>query len=172
MKKLFVLWIVVCGCVSGCYSADRHQECYALAETSASARQNEPNLQEICPSLDLFAVFPQLSSVEASEKSAPMAEAMDFTQDVVPAVKAVAPSKTAKFTGESTGNVPSDADCIDINNADESQLRRLPGVGPARAQTIIATRHKRPFKRKSDLARVKGIGPKSVKKMSDLICDF
>ena len=171
MKKLFVLWMGVCVCVTGCYSVERHQECYSLAETGSATVQVEPNLQAICPSLDLFAVFPQLSSTEVQE-AVPMAAEMDFTQDMAPVVRGAAPSKAGRSAAEASGAEVSGTDCIDINNADEAQLRRLPGVGHARAQTIIATRHKRPFKRKNDLARVKGIGPKSVKKMSDLICDL
>ena len=64
----------------------------------------------------------------------------------------------------------SSTDCIDINLASEKELMRLPGVGAGRARLIIQARERRSFKRPGDLARVKGIGPKSVKKMASWIC--
>lgn len=52
---------------------------------------------------------------------------------------------------------------IDINLADETQLRRLPGIGPARAAAIVADRAENgPFATPADLARVPGVGPASV----------
>ncbi|HEX5102073.1 MAG TPA: helix-hairpin-helix domain-containing protein [Polyangiaceae bacterium] len=54
-----------------------------------------------------------------------------------------------------------------LNRADASDLRHLPGVGPKRAEAIIALRAKLGgrFKRITDLLRVKGIGPKGLKKI-------
>ena len=62
--------------------------------------------------------------------------------------------------------------CVDINHADEKQLATLPGVGTGRAQKIIQLREKRPFKRKPDIMRIKGIGKKSYQKMAAFICDI
>jgi len=48
---------------------------------------------------------------------------------------------------------------IDINLADESSLRRLPGVGPSRAAAILRDRKSRGrYASPRDLARVQGIG--------------
>lgn len=56
---------------------------------------------------------------------------------------------------------------LNINTADEDQLRMLPGIGPAKAQRVIAYRTKHgKFKRVRDLRRVKGFGYKTVKKLS------
>jgi competence ComEA-like helix-hairpin-helix protein len=54
-----------------------------------------------------------------------------------------------------------------LNRASVEELRRIPGVGPKRAQAIVDLRTKLGgrFKRLTDLLRVKGIGPKSLKKM-------
>jgi len=58
-----------------------------------------------------------------------------------------------------------------LNRADASDLRHLPGVGPKRAEAIIALRAKLGgrFKRITDLLRVKGIGPKGMKKIEPLV---
>jgi competence protein ComEA len=54
-----------------------------------------------------------------------------------------------------------------LNRADAGDLRHLPGVGPKRAEAILALRAKLGgrFKRITDLLRVKGIGPKGIKKI-------
>ena len=51
---------------------------------------------------------------------------------------------------------------FDINTATESELRTLPGIGPAMAQRIIAAR---PFTSADDLRNVKGIGDKKFEKI-------
>jgi competence protein ComEA len=51
---------------------------------------------------------------------------------------------------------------IDVNSVGVEQLARLPGIGPATAQKIIAARNERPFRTLADLDRVKGIGPKKL----------
>lgn len=53
-----------------------------------------------------------------------------------------------------------------LNRANIEQLRKLPGVGPKRAQAILDLRAKLGrFRRATDLLRIKGIGPKSLKKL-------
>jgi competence protein ComEC len=56
---------------------------------------------------------------------------------------------------------------IDINRADILTLDRLPGIGPARAASIIADREQNgPFSSCDALQRVHGIGHKTVSKLS------
>ncbi|MGD8318196.1 MAG: ComEA family DNA-binding protein [Myxococcales bacterium] len=50
---------------------------------------------------------------------------------------------------------------ININEASVDQLVRLPGIGPSRAEAIIAEREKRRFRRIEDILRVPGIGRKT-----------
>jgi len=50
---------------------------------------------------------------------------------------------------------------ININEAGPEELARLPGIGPSRAQAIIAEREKRRFRRIEDIIRVPGIGRKT-----------
>jgi competence protein ComEA len=53
-----------------------------------------------------------------------------------------------------------------LNAASADELTRLPGVGKRRAEAIVElrTRLKR-FRRVQDLLRVKGIGPRSLKRL-------
>lgn len=54
---------------------------------------------------------------------------------------------------------------VNINVASAAELQLLPGVGPAKAELILAYRRQRPFRTVEELARVKGIGPKTVRKL-------
>lgn len=52
---------------------------------------------------------------------------------------------------------------VNINTANEQELRALDGVGPARAEAIVSYRRQNgPFLRIDDLANVHGIGQKTV----------
>jgi DNA uptake protein ComE-like DNA-binding protein len=48
---------------------------------------------------------------------------------------------------------------LDPNRADAASLELLSGIGPARAEAIVAARCMRPFDSVADLERVPGIGP-------------
>jgi competence protein ComEA len=54
---------------------------------------------------------------------------------------------------------------VNVNTASETQLTALPGIGPAKARRIVAARQHKRFARPQDLVRVKGIGPKTVRKL-------
>ena len=59
---------------------------------------------------------------------------------------------------------------IDINRADDPQLNVLPGIGPALAARIVADREANgPFATVGDLARVPGIGPGIVKRITPFV---
>lgn len=51
---------------------------------------------------------------------------------------------------------------IDLNHAEAAVLEILPGIGPARARSIVRERQHRPFETIEDLERVRGIGPATV----------
>ena len=52
---------------------------------------------------------------------------------------------------------------IDVNSASATRLELVPGIGPALAARIIAGR---PYDAVADLDHVKGIGPKTLAKIS------
>ncbi|TNF38340.1 MAG: helix-hairpin-helix domain-containing protein [Deltaproteobacteria bacterium] len=54
---------------------------------------------------------------------------------------------------------------VNINDATPAQLAYLPGIGPAKAERIVAYRAKHRFKTPLELARVRGIGLKTVHKL-------
>jgi len=70
------------------------------------------------------------------------------------------PRKKAAGTKQASLTEP-----IDINQASQAELQRLPGVGPKMSQRILDERLKAPFKSVDDLRRVSGIGPKTLEKL-------
>lgn len=63
------------------------------------------------------------------------------------------------------------ADSVDINSADAKTLAEgLAGIGLTKAEAIVAYREEHgPFKSADDLAKVKGVGKKTVDKNRDSI---
>ncbi len=56
---------------------------------------------------------------------------------------------------------------VNINTADKETLATLPGVGDVKAEAIIQYRKDHgEFKNAEDLVNVKGIGPKTIKKLA------
>jgi competence ComEA-like helix-hairpin-helix protein len=58
---------------------------------------------------------------------------------------------------------------LNINQASEQELQALPGIGPQMARRIIDFRSSNPFKTTGDLVLVRGIGPKTMKKLEPLV---
>ena len=56
---------------------------------------------------------------------------------------------------------------LDPNFADETELRRLPGIGPKKASAIVRDRRENgPFESLEDMERVAGLGEKTVSRLA------
>jgi competence protein ComEA len=85
-----------------------------------------------------------------------------------PAPPAAAPPATATSTAARARATADDP--VYVNHAGVEELRRLPGVGPKRAEAIVALRQRMGrFQRVEDLLRVKGIGRTTLRKWRPLV---
>jgi competence protein ComEA len=132
----------------------------ALAEPSASSSAVPERAVQV-PSTPALPVRP--SSLEAGligPANAPRSPALHSA-----AVPATSSSAAPGAGATASEGVTADGKVI-LNRANIEELGRLPGVGPKRAQAILDLRTKLGrFRRPTDLLRVKGIGPKSLKKL-------
>jgi competence protein ComEA len=65
---------------------------------------------------------------------------------------------------------PKSADgVVNLNDASEDELARLPGIGPGKARAIAEHRHAHPFRRIDELTKVKGIGRKTFGRLRPYI---
>lgn len=85
---------------------------------------------------------------------------------VPPTATAATPSTAALEDEDDEG--PAKA-LVDLNSATAAELCALPGIGPKKAEAIIAARERRPFVRVSQLLQVKGIGPRMLSRIKPLV---
>jgi competence protein ComEA len=91
----------------------------------------------------------------------------DGEKIVVPAYESsprVMPREPAGADGAEEG-----AATVDLNSATQAELETLPGIGPARAKSIIDYRAEHPFRRVEDVMKVPGIGPGIFARIQDRI---
>jgi competence ComEA-like helix-hairpin-helix protein len=82
----------------------------------------------------------------------------------VPVARGVAPEQEKRQPAKDrppAGKKPPPKSPIDINQASETELRQLPGIGPTLAKRIIAARNQKQFTSVEGLRKVKGIGKKT-----------
>ncbi|WP_199288043.1 ComEA family DNA-binding protein [Culicoidibacter larvae] len=75
-------------------------------------------------------------------------------------------SKDTKATN-SNNQVTVQSRKININTASSSELQKIPGVGPAKAQLIVEYRQNKRFESIDELLNISGIGPKTFEKLRD-----
>lgn len=54
---------------------------------------------------------------------------------------------------------------VNLQTASAEELQRLPGIGPSKAEAIIAQRTRTPFRRIEDILRVRGIGRATFRRL-------
>lgn len=110
-------------------------------------------------------------SEEAASESVNLARTLqDGEQIVVASAKAHAQDAQESESGGSAAQASGDGR-ININTASVTELTAISGIGPAKAQKIVAYREEHGgFKSVEDLCQVSGIGQKTLEAMRDEIC--
>lgn len=72
-----------------------------------------------------------------------------------------APPLAASTAAATSAGAKSPDGVVNLNDASEEELMRLPGIGPAKARAIAEHRQAHQFRRIDELVRVKGIGRKT-----------
>jgi len=58
---------------------------------------------------------------------------------------------------------------VNIQTATAEQLQLLPGIGPSKAEAIVAHRERRAFRRVRDILRVRGIGRATYRRLQSML---
>lgn len=108
------------------------------------------------------ALAPEVASRAAAASASPSSVAATVAATATSPGPSSAPQEGSPSSGP---GVTPDGKVI-LNLASAEELTRLPGVGPKRAEAIVALRTKlKRFRQVTDLLRVKGIGPRGLKRM-------
>lgn len=92
---------------------------------------------------------------------------------VAAALVAVAPmgaqAQRSRAPAVRAEQAPSASGVVNIQTANAEQLQLLPGIGPAKAEAIIAQRERQAFRRVEDILRVRGIGRATFRRLQPMI---
>ena len=160
-KLWMYLFYTLCTVLLGCQEWQRH-ECTCIHDDNSTAIYHPQ--------------VPEPTDITQAHRSAHTSPVKGITSILKTISGSPLKHQNQSSSGDVVGSVQEtdniDNGCIDINLDDLNKLTKLPGIGPGKAKSIIQTREKRPFKRKKDITRVKGIGLQTYKKLSDQICDI
>lgn len=134
---------------------------------------NRPGVHELAPGgrvIDAIAAAGGLTADADEHRVNLAAPVADGQRLWVPAVGEEEPTLVTGSGGGGGGaSGESGSGPIDVNQADETRLQDLPGIGPALAGAIVAYRTDHgPFGTVDDLLDVPGIGPAKLAQLEDL----
>lgn len=128
----------------------------------------------VLPEADLAAVNPAVRLQDGEQIVIPAVAAVNEADVTVAdhSTPTTAPMAISSSVPDSErgSTAENEAATIDINAADQDDLERLPGIGPAKAEAIIAYRDEHgPFETIDELAEVDGISAEMVDDLSPYI---
>lgn len=98
-----------------------------------------------------------------------VAAALNLAEPVHDGQQVLVPGRAATASGAPAGSNAPAAGKVDLNRATSAELDALPGIGPATAVKIIASRAESPFRSIEDL-RTRGlVGQAAFEKLRDLV---
>lgn len=114
-----------------------------------------------------------LPTLDGGATAAPVVTLAETVIEAQAPPPAAAPPPSTQAAAEAGGAAAGKAtpeSPVSLNTATFEDLRRLPGVGPKKAEAILALRTKLgKFRRPEELMRVKGIGRGTFKKLRPLV---
>lgn len=81
----------------------------------------------------------------------------------------VAPSPSSAQSRARTAQAATPQGVVNIQTASVEQLQQLPGIGPSKAEAIVAQRERRAFRRIEDILRVRGIGRSTFRRLRSML---
>ena len=143
-----------------------------------SGAVKQPGVYQLSEGARLFDLLKQAGGLteDAAIQTVNQAMIIQDQQKIIILTQAQAESldteniNNGNLEGKSDEKSPKDAEKLNINQADLTQLQQLSGIGEKKAQAIIDYRNENgSFKTIEDLAKVTGIGEKTVEKLRDSI---
>lgn len=88
---------------------------------------------------------------------------------IAAALATVAPSGVEAQRGRRATAAQSQDGVVNIQTATADQLQLLPGIGPSKAEAIVAFRERRAFRRVEDIMRVRGVGRSTFRRLRSML---
>ena len=145
----------------------------SVAYVDISGEVNKPGVYKVTSETRLFEVIDMAGGLteNADPDSLNRAEKVTDGQKII-----VLSYDESSEIGKSSSSVPDygltsdEGDKVNINTADSSELQTIPGIGPAKAQSIIDYREQNGyFTTTEDIMDVTGIGQKTYASIKDYI---
>ena len=145
----------------------------SVAYVDISGEVNKPGVYKVTSETRLFEVIDMAGGL--TENADP--DSLNRAEKVIDGQKIIVLSyDESSEIGSSSSSVPDygltsdEGDKVNINTADSSELQTIPGIGPAKAQSIIDYREQNGyFTATEDIMDVTGIGQKTYASIKDYI---